>query len=99
VLEAFFFWFGVVFIYRSQNAFNAFNAFQVENQAEWLPWQDCFYRPYHQNLCYVNWCSERGFNEITPGWQHYDHVAHEAWGNTMIDYMNNHPAYDTICKR
>ena len=79
--------------------FNAFNAFQVENQAEWLPWQDCFYRPYHQNLCYVNWCSERGFNEVTPGWQHYDHVAHEAWGNTMIDYMNTHPAYDTICKR
>lgn len=79
--------------------FNAFNAFQVENEKEWLDWQHCFFRPYHQNLCYVNWCHERGFEEITPGWQHYDVDAHQAWADTLIDYMHNHPPYDSICKR
>jgi hypothetical protein len=79
--------------------FNAFNAFQIEKESEWLPWNHTFFRPYHQNLCYVNWCNERGYKEITPGWQHYDQNAHTAWGETMIDYMYNHPAYDTICKK
>jgi hypothetical protein len=79
--------------------FNAFNAFQVADLGEQLDWANAFFHPYHQNLCYINYCVEHEFKEITPGWQHYDHVAHEAWGNTMIDYMNNHPAYDTICKR
>ena len=79
--------------------FNAFNAFQVADLGEQLNWDSAFFHPYHQNLCYINYCVEHEFKEITPGWQHYDHVAHEAWGNTMIDYMNNHPAYDTVCKR
>ena len=79
--------------------FNAFSAFQVADLGEQLNWDSAFFHPYHQNLCYINYCVEHEFKEITPGWQHYDHVAHEAWGNTMIDYMNNHPAYDTVCKR
>lgn len=79
--------------------FNAFNAFQIPNENEWLQWHDTFFRPYHQNLCYVSWCRERGYKEITPGWEHYNEDAHAAWGKTMIDYMYNHQAYDSICKR
>lgn len=79
--------------------FNAFNAFQVANTAEQLDWSHYFFRPYNQTFCYVNWCHERGFQEITPGWQHYDADAHKVWADTLIDYMHNHPPYDSICKR
>lgn len=63
--------------------FNAFFAFpHPENQQ--LDWKDQFFCPYHQNRCYVNWCVEHGFEEITPGWQHYNESAHLAWSNLLI---------------
>ena len=79
--------------------FNAFNAFQVANTAEQLDWDHSFFHPYHQNLCYINFCMEREFQEITPGWQHFDEQAHAAWAGTLIEHMERHPNYDSICKR
>ena len=79
--------------------FNAFNAFQVANTAEQLDWDDCFFHPYQQNLCYINYCVEHEFEEITPGWQHYNEDAHAAWAQTLVDHMNQQQVYDSICKR
>ena len=79
--------------------FNAFDAFQVADISEQLNWHDSFFLPYHQNRCYVNWCVEHGYREITPGWQHYNEDAHAAWANTMIDYMHTHSIYDPIRQR
>jgi hypothetical protein len=79
--------------------FNAFNAFQVANTAEQLDWDECFFHPYQQNLCYINYCVEHEFEEITPGWQHYNEDAHAAWAQTLVDYMNQRQVYDSICKR
>ena len=79
--------------------FNAFNAFQVANPAEQLDWDNNFFHPYHQNLCYINYCIEHEFEEITPGWQHYTEPAHESWANTLVNYMKQQQAYDSVCKR
>lgn len=63
--------------------FNAFHAFHhPENQQ--LDWQGQFFCPYYQNRCYVNWCVEHGFEEITPGWQHFNEDAHSKWGELLI---------------
>lgn len=67
--------------------FNAFHAFyHQENQQ--LDWQGQFFCPYHQNRCYVNWCVEHGFEEITPGWQHFNEDAHRRWGELLISEID-----------
>jgi len=66
--------------------FNAFFAFphMVKEQ---LNWEGHFFRPYSQNMCYVTWCQERRFEEITPGWQHFDEHAHKAWAEELLRVM------------
>ena len=76
--------------------FNAFHCFHIPNQKEQLNWHWNFFMPYYENRCYVNWCVEHGYEEITPGWRHYNEDAHAAWANTMIEYMQTHAIYDTI---
>ena len=66
--------------------FNAFFAFPHPLK-EQLDWKNHFYRPYYQNHCYVSWCRERGHEEITPGWQHFDENAHQAWAEELIKTM------------
>lgn len=68
--------------------FNAFMAFPNDVK-EQLDWKHHFFRPYFQNQCYVTWCQEKGFEEITPGWLHFDEQAHEAYANELIKVMCN----------
>lgn len=79
--------------------FATFNSFFIPNQKEHLDWHDNFYNPYNQNCCYGNWCREHGYNELTPGWHHYNEDAHAAWANILIEYMHTHSIYDTIRQR
>jgi hypothetical protein len=63
--------------------FNAFFHFHI-GEHEQLDWSGHFYCPYSGNRTYVNWCIERGFPEITPGWLHFPSEAHAAWANELI---------------
>lgn len=67
--------------------FNAFFAFQIPEQQQ-LDWHENFYRPYFQNCTYIDWCKQRGFSEITPGWFHYDAAAHKSWAEELISTMD-----------
>ena len=67
--------------------FNAFFAFPHPTNQQ-LDWQGQFFCPYHQNMCYVNWCVEHGFEEITPGWQHFNEDAHLKWGERLISEID-----------
>lgn len=67
--------------------FNAFFAFP-HTEKEQLDWKDHFFRPYYQNMCYINWCQEHGYEEITPGWRHFNEQAHEAWANELLTTMS-----------
>jgi hypothetical protein len=66
--------------------FNAFFAFP-HREKEQLDWKNHFFRPYNQNMCYVTWCMENGHEEITPGWQHFDEQAHQAWAAEILRVM------------
>jgi len=66
--------------------FNVFFAFP-HTEKEKLDWKNHFFRPYSQNMCYVTWCLENGFEEITPGWQHFDESAHAAWAQEILKVM------------
>ena len=63
--------------------FNAFFHFHI-GEHEQLDWRGHFFCPYASNRTYVNWCTERGFQEITPGWHHYTADAHAAWAREII---------------
>jgi hypothetical protein len=66
--------------------FNAFFAFSHPLK-EQLDWKNHFFRPYYQNHCYITWCQQQGYEEITPGWQHFDEQAHKAWAEELIKTM------------
>lgn len=70
--------------------FNAFHAFRIVNPKEYHEWHGNFFNPYDQNCCYISWCIENGYEEITPGWCHYNENAHAGWANLMIEYMDHH---------
>ena len=76
--------------------FNTFDSFVIPNQKEHLNWHQNFLNPYNQNYCYISWCNEHGYKQITPGWYHYNEDAHAEWANIMIEYMHTHSIYDTI---
>lgn len=66
--------------------FNTFFAFHgpIEQQ---LGWHGNFYQPYAQNRTYINWCQEKGYREITPGWLHFNADAHQSWADELIQAM------------
>ena len=67
--------------------YNAFHPFR-HPLAEQLDWRKHFFGPYDQNNCYITWCEQRGYKEITPGWCHYDEQAHKAWAEELIRTMS-----------
>lgn len=66
--------------------FNIFFHFHHEEN-QYLDWHGCYHRPYEKNSTYINWCEEKDFREITPGWQHYDETAHLGWAQQMIEII------------
>lgn len=69
--------------------FNAFDPFVTHHDQYHLDWQGCFMGPYEDTYIYTRWCEREGYQEITPGWQHYNADAHDRWASIMYDYMKN----------
>lgn len=73
--------------------FNCFDFFQFPaNQPDefHLDWSNCFLSPYDDSMIYTHWCARQGYEEITPGWQHYPEPAHDAWAEIMYDHIQKH---------
>lgn len=78
---------------------NAFNAFPLDDDREHLDWHERYILPYASNSTYVNFCKEKGFREITPGWEHYPPEAHQAWADFVIKEMKRVGRYDSLLER
>jgi hypothetical protein len=69
--------------------FNAFHDFKV-NQIEFqLDWNNKFMNPYDQDNTYVQWCTKQGYQEITPGWYHYEPAGQRAWAEKLHAYIKD----------
>ena len=38
-------------------------------------------------MCYVTWCEAQGFNQITPGFYHFEESGHRAWAEKIISMV------------
>lgn len=79
--------------------FNAFHHFQIESEKEWMDWHCCFFCPYNERQCYVPFCIEHNYEELTPGWQHFEPAGHKAWADILINEINTSPAHAIIFER
>lgn len=71
--------------------FNAFQCFLRHGLTlDQQQWNGRFMNPYDDSLCYVPWCFRQGYEEITPGWNHFREDAQEAWALTMLDQIQTH---------
>ena len=71
--------------------FNAFDRFSTENiLPQQREWHGRFMSPYDDSLIYVPWCFRQGYEEITPGWNHFREDAQAAWAGIMHDHIKAH---------
>ena len=71
--------------------FNAFQCFLRHGLTlDQQDWQGRFMAPYDDSLCYVPWCFRQGYQEITPGWNHFREDAQAAWAEIMHDHIRQH---------
>jgi hypothetical protein len=70
--------------------FNAFDEFILPEQTHRLDWSNRFMSPYSKDLIYTEWCARQGYQEITPGWCHYESSAHVQWADVMYRHIKNH---------
>lgn len=66
------------------HAFHDFRIYQIENQ---LNWNNCFMDPYDGTKTYTQWSAKNGYQEITPGWYHYEPAAQRAWAERVYGYI------------
>lgn len=68
--------------------FNAFDNFSTENiEPAQQDWNSRFMSPYDPSQIYTLWCARNGYQEITPGFLHFDADAHRAWADVMHDHL------------
>lgn len=70
--------------------FNAFDHFVLHEKHYHQDWNHRFLSPYDDSLIYTKWCARQGYEEITPGWQHYDEHAHDQWADIMFNHIKEH---------
>ena len=68
--------------------FHAFHDFKIHFTQEQLDWSNCFMDPYDWDNTYVKWCANQGYQEITPGWYHYEPAGQHAWAEKLVKYIN-----------
>ena len=45
---------------------------------------------------YTRWAKQQGYQEITPGLDHYEPKAHADWAAKMVQYMKDYKIYDSV---
>lgn len=71
--------------------FNAFQCFLTHGLTlDQQQWNGSFMSPYNDDLCYVPWCFRQGYQEITPGWNHFQEDAHSEWADVIDQHLKHH---------
>jgi hypothetical protein len=73
--------------------FHSFNRFHVYDPEYHLDWHNRFIDPYENNLAintYVQWCMQHDYQQITPGWFHFEPAAQKAWAEFLVDHIRRH---------
>lgn len=70
--------------------FHAFHDFKILDVGDQLDWNNCFMDPYNWDNTYIHWCASHGYDEITPGWYHYEPMAQRAWAERIVDHVKRH---------
>lgn len=50
-------------------------------------WQGTFYEPYALGKSMIQWATNAGYQEITPGWFHFNKDAHTEWTNILYNHI------------
>ena len=67
--------------------FNAFHSFKIYEPQWQLAWHNSFIGPYDWPSTYVNWCTDQGYKEITPGFHHYEPAGQRAWAERIYNHI------------
>ena len=73
--------------------FNAIHSFGFwEGTLEHLvhDWDNTFITPYDKRGSYIEYCEDNGYQEITPGWHHFNEDAHQDWANILYQYIKTY---------
>lgn len=73
--------------------FHAFDRFHIYDHEYQLNWQNRYIDPYEspspQNT-YVRWCLRQNYQQITPGWFHFEPTAQRRWAEMLVDHIKEH---------
>ena len=69
--------------------FHAFHDFKIHQTEYQLDWNHCFMDPYSWDNTYTHWAASEGYQEITPGWYHYEPAAQLAWAERVAQYIQH----------
>jgi hypothetical protein len=73
--------------------FHAFARFHVYDSQFQLDWNHRFIDPYENPNpahTYVSWCMSQNYNQITPGWYHFEPAAQLEWAKMLLQHVQNH---------
>ena len=68
--------------------FNCMYNFLSISPAQEKDWDNCYIGPYHSDSSFYWWLTNRGFG--SDKWFHFGADAHQAWGNRLISYIEEH---------
>lgn len=70
--------------------FNAFELFlALKNKPEHqVDWGHSYISPY--NGSYTQWCTDQGYEEVTPGFLHFKAPGQRAWAEKLYSHMAEH---------
>ena len=70
--------------------FHAFHDFKIHHTEDQLDWSDCFMAPYSWDDTYIHWAERSGYQEITPGWYHFEPAAQRHWAELVVEHVRKH---------
>lgn len=80
--------------------FHAFHRFHVYAKEHQLNWHHRFIDPYEipgvepgtvtPSFTYIQWCQRQGYQEITPGWYHFEPAAQLEWAELLVQHVTQH---------
>lgn len=70
--------------------FNTSDRFHIYDPRYWLDWNQRCLDPYESKqdpMTYRNWCLREGYQQITPGWYHFEPAAQQHWASVLVDHV------------
>ena len=70
--------------------FSAFEMFTLEpmDSKYHVNWDNSYFEPY--DTCYVTWCLDNGYQQVTPGHFHFSAPGQKAWADKLCKHLSEH---------